>query len=337
MIVTVTLNTTVDRILEVPDFRVGVHARARVRHLQPSGKGINVARGLARLGVHARAAGFVGRDQAQTYADSLGADGVDCALCTVGGRTRMNTTILDPVAGTTTHLREPGFEVGPDDLARLRSALCEVLAGLDRPTASFSGSVPPGMTPDDYAGLLVACRQAGARLIVDAGGPALAAAVATDVVDTLKPNLLELGECLGRPVGPDEAPAAAAELLGRVRTVLVTLGADGAWLVRAGQTIGGICRLRDDEVRNVVGCGDAFLVGWLKGESLGADPAESLRWAVAAGAACAMTEETVGYTSADVEALRPRCEPCPPAGSPGRPPPRGRGRRPCTCSGRPMV
>ena len=55
MIVTVTLNTTVDRVLAVPGFRVGVHAQAELRQLQPSGKGVNVARGLARLGVPAGA------------------------------------------------------------------------------------------------------------------------------------------------------------------------------------------------------------------------------------------------------------------------------------------
>jgi 1-phosphofructokinase len=311
MIVTVTLNTTVDRVLEVPDFRIGVHARAQVKQLQPSGKGVNVARGLARLGAEALAAGFVGRDQAQTYVDSLAEDGVESALCTVDGRTRMNTTILDPIGHTTTHLREPGFEVGPADLARLRRVLQERLAGLDRPTASFSGSVPPGMTPDDFADLLLACHEAGARLIVDANGPPLEAAVATGAVDTLKPNLLELGESLGREVPIEGAPVAAAELLGRVRTVLLTLGADGAWLVREGLAIGARCCLRDAEVCNVVGCGDAFLVGWLKAEQSGAGPAEALRWAVAAGAACALTEATVGYTLADVEALLPRCEDVP--------------------------
>lgn len=308
MIVTVTLNTTVDRVLEVPGFRVGVHARAAVKQLQPSGKGVNVARGLARLGVKALAAGFVGRDQAQTYADSLQEDGVESVLCTVSGRTRMNTTILDPVGHTTTHVREPGFEVGPQDLDRLRGVLAERLTDLERPTVAFSGSVPQGMAPDDFADLLAACSEAGARLVVDANGPPLQAAVATGVVDTLKPNLLELAECLGREVPAEEAPAAAAELLGHVRTVLVTLGAQGAWLVREGLAAGSRCRLREDEVRNVVGCGDAFLVGWLRAEQRAADPTEALRWAVAAGAACAMTEATVGYTLPEVEALLPRCE-----------------------------
>jgi 1-phosphofructokinase family hexose kinase len=301
----------VDRVLEVPDFRIGVHAKAQVKQLQPSGKGVNVARGLARLGVDALAAGFVGRDQAQTYVDSLAEDGVESVLCTVAGRTRMNTTILDPVGHTTTHLREPGFEVGPDDLARLRGVLGERLSGHEGAVVAFSGSVPPGMTPADFADLLLACHEAGARLVVDANGPPLDAAIATGIVDTLKPNLIELGECLGRDVSPEDAPTAAAELLGRVHTVLLTLGADGAWLVREGLAVGSRCRLRDDEVCNVVGCGDAFLVGWLRAEGAGAPPEESLRWAVAAGAACATTEATVGYTLPQVEALLPRCEPLP--------------------------
>ena len=50
MIVTVTLNPAVDKVLEVPGFHVGAHVRASVASLLPAGKGVNVARGLVRLG-----------------------------------------------------------------------------------------------------------------------------------------------------------------------------------------------------------------------------------------------------------------------------------------------
>ncbi|MCK4376526.1 MAG: hypothetical protein KAX19_14415, partial [Candidatus Brocadiae bacterium] len=158
-----------------------------------------------------------------------------------------------------------------------------------------------------------ACAQTGARVVVETNGPALCAALESGAVDTLKPNLLELGECLGRPVGRSEALDAAGELLDRVRTVLLTLGAEGAFLVRRGTAVGRRCAVDRSRVRNTVGCGDAFLAGWLYGELVCAEPADALRWAVAAGAASALSETTVGYALADVRALLPRCEAVPPA------------------------
>lgn len=312
-IITATLNPAVDKALVVPGFRVGQHARATVRAVLPAGKGINVARGLARLGAAAAACAFVGRDEDRLFTESLRAEGVETCFCTVAGRTRTNTTILDPQSRTTTHLRERGFQVSAEEAEALSAALTGWLGTKEEPTVVFAGSLPGGVGPDDFAALIRACAQAGARVVVDTNGPALCATLESGAVDTLKPNLLELGECLGRPVGRNEALDAAGELLDRVRTVLLTLGAEGAFLVRRGTAVGRRCAVESSRVRNTVGCGDAFLAGWLYGEQVCADPADALRWAVAAGAASALSETTVGYTLADVRALLPRCEAVPTA------------------------
>jgi 1-phosphofructokinase len=308
-VLTVTLNPALDRALEVPGFRVGVHARARLKSILPSGKGVNVARGVVRLGGRAVACALVGADEVRLYEESLRADGVEARLCPVEGRTRMNTTVLDPEARTTTHLREEGFRVGADDLARLRAALGALLETHPGSPVVFSGSLPVGMAPKDLAVLLAEAARAGARVVVDTNGPALQAAVATGLVHTLKPNLSELEECLGESLAPDSAAAAARRLLGRVRTILLTLGEQGAYLVERGMTCGWRCPLRPDEVGNNVGSGDAFMAGWLRGRQVADDPAEALRWAVAAGAACARSESTIGYRMADVQELLPRCVP----------------------------
>jgi 1-phosphofructokinase len=308
-VLTVTLNPAIDKTLEAPGFHVGGHLRAQVRAVVPAGKGVNVARGLARLGGRAVAAGFIGRDEEGMFAESLGAEGVQTVFVEVAGRTRTNTTVLDPVAHTTTHLREPGFEVGRAEIERLRAVLPDWVAARADAAVVFSGSLPTGIEPQDFASLIALCSERGAEVIVDANGSALQAAVESGAVDTLKPNLEELGECLGRSVEVGEAAVAARRLLDRVGAVLLTLGAEGAFLVRPDLALGRRCRVPDAGVRNTVGCGDAFLAGWLRGRQVCADPAGALSWAVAAGAASAMAETTVGYTLADVQALLPRCEP----------------------------
>jgi 1-phosphofructokinase len=307
MILTVTLNPAVDKVLEVPAFAVGAHARAAVKSLLPAGKGVNVARGIARLGGEARATGLIGRNEQRMFAESLAEEGVEAEFWPVAGLTRTNTTILDPDAHTTTHLRERGFRVGAEDVAAIGTLLERRLSEWPGATVVFAGSLPDGLSSDAFAGLVRSCAGRGAEVVVDTNGPALRAAVESRAVSTVKPNLEELAECVGRPVQRRDALDAARELLGCVTTVLLTLGEEGAYLVtRAGAT-GRRCPLGPGELGNTVGCGDAFLAGWLRGRQISSGPCEALSWAVAAGAASAMSETTVGYTLADVETLLRRC------------------------------
>ncbi|MFO8006803.1 MAG: 1-phosphofructokinase family hexose kinase [Candidatus Brocadiia bacterium] len=309
MIVTVTLNPAVDKALDVPGFEVGAHARARVQSVLPAGKGNNVARGVARLGGKALATGLVGRAEVAAFDHSLSADGVRTWFQPVDGTTRTNTTILDPEARTTTHLREEGFTVSPADLEGLRRILLDCMWESCGAAVVFAGSLPPGCGPADLAGLIASVAEAGGRLVVDTSGPALRAAVDGGHVATIKPNLTELRQLLDEEVSPEQAPGRARELLDRVGTVLLTLGAGGAYVVREDVEVGLRCPLPEAELGNTVGCGDAFLAGWLRGLELTETPEETLRWAVAAGAASAMSETTVGYTLEDVRRLLPRCEP----------------------------
>jgi len=309
MILTVTLNPAIDKALEVPGFAVGAHARATVRSALPAGKGVNVARGVARMGGDVAAGGLIGAGEERLFARSLARDGVDALFCTVDGLTRTNTTVIDPDARTTTHLRETGFEVGPGDLAALERRLSGwVKSAGDGPVVVFAGSAPPGVGAAEFAALLTTCAEAGACVVVDANGPILEAAVASGAVHTLKPNLGELAQCLGHAVAPAEAPQAARALLECVDLVLLTLAEAGAWLVTEPALAGWACPLEPRERGNTVGCGDAFLAGWLRARQAGRPEREALRWAVAAGAASAASETTVGYTLADVERLLPRCQ-----------------------------
>jgi 1-phosphofructokinase family hexose kinase len=288
---------------------VGAHAKGQVKTYLPAGKGVNVARGLARLGEQAGACGFVGRNEQALFVESLRDEGVAASFTPVEGRTRTNTTILDPANGTTTHLREEGFAVGAEDLTRLRADLERELSRDAVRAVVFAGSLPVGLTAEQFAALVVSLAHAAGSAVVDTSGPPLRAAVDSGAVATVKPNLQELGECLGRRVPMAEAVEAAGELLDRVDTVLLTLGEEGAYLVEEDMAVGSRCELEAGELANTVGCGDAFLAGWLHGLQVGDSRADALCWAVAAGAASAAAESTVGYSLEDVEQLLPRCEP----------------------------
>lgn len=308
MILTVTLNPAIDKALEVSGFAVGVHARARVLSLLPAGKGNNVARGVARLGGQATASGFVGRAENAIFVSSMARDGAGACFQQVDGHTRTNTTVLDPGTRSTTHLREEGFAVSAKDRAGLTARLLEWITQQRGGTVVFAGSLPRGMTPEHFVEMLTACAGAGADIVVDTNGAALRAACDSSAVSTLKPNLEEIGELTGRDIPRQEAVGVARNLCDRVENILLTLGADGAWLVREDAETGYHCPLAKNEVRNTVGCGDAFLAGWLRAVQRGAPLPERLSWAVAAGAASAMSKTTVGYNLRDVEQMLKRCK-----------------------------
>jgi len=305
-IVTVTLNTSVDRTLEVPRFEVGGHLKGRAVRVQPAGKGVNVARCLARLGVPSVVTGLVGVRERELFREALAGTLAADELVAVADATRTNTTILDPELGTNTHIRETGFQVQEAEF----EALCGKLRGLASADAlvTFCGSLPPGIAPRGIGRLLAACQERGARVAADLNGSELGVAAAARPL-LIKPNVEELAELLGR----DLASATEAELLGaarslcdRVGTVLLTRGKDGALAVSQGTALAGSAEV--GAVRNTVGCGDAFLAGYLAGLWRGAAPEECLGQAVACGAASALADAAGQIEPRQVAELMERVE-----------------------------
>ncbi|HUT36515.1 MAG TPA: 1-phosphofructokinase family hexose kinase [Planctomycetota bacterium] len=302
-LVTVTPNTSVDRTLEVPHLVVGGHLKGRIVRLQPGGKGVNVSRCLAALGVPSVVAGLVGAAELALFRDSFAGTCATVELVPAAQPTRTCTTLLDPELGTDTHIRETGSAVTPGEVEALRARL-EALA-TPGALVVFCGSLPPGMSDDDLASLLATCQARGAQVAADLNGSQLAAALAAGPL-VVKPNVEELGECLGRDLsgaGEEVLVAAARSLLDRAGTVLVTRGRDGALAVRQGEAVAASVEV--GAARSTVGCGDAFLAGYLAGLWRGMGFDESVRLAAACGAAQALAEAPGQLSAGHVEALAP--------------------------------
>lgn len=59
MVYTVTFNPSLDYIISVDDFRLGMTNRTRTEQMLPGGKGLNVSTVLKNLGVENTALGFI--------------------------------------------------------------------------------------------------------------------------------------------------------------------------------------------------------------------------------------------------------------------------------------
>jgi 1-phosphofructokinase len=279
MIVTVTLNPSLDRTIEVDVLTRGTVIRARSARLDPGGKGVNVSRALLANGVASTAVVAVGGADGDQLRRLLETEGMRVRAVRTAGRTRSNVTIVEP-GGVVTKLNEPGGPLSPGELDEL-GAVVAAEAG-DASWVVGCGSLPPGVPDGTYADMCRRFARDGIRVAVDSSGPALRAAVAA-APDLIKPNRDELAEAAGGPVDTlADAVEAAGELRARgARAVLVSLGAEGAVLVDDDGVLTGEAPV--DRPRSTVGAGDALLAGFLAAGARGPRAlAEALAWGAAA-------------------------------------------------------
>jgi len=152
----------------------------------------------------------------------------------------------------------------------------------------FSGSLPPGVSPARQAEMIGLCRSAGSEAAVDGSGPALAAAVRAEPW-LIKPNRHEFEELLGRALtGTEDLLEAGRRMARSIPLVLVSCGAEGAYLFASGEAWHGRCEVPAQRIVSTVGCGDTLLAGFLAGCYRNVSITESLRLAVAAAGATAM-------------------------------------------------
>jgi len=301
-IIAVSLNTAIDRTLEVPDLEVGGHVRGRLVSIQPAGKAVNVARFLGMLGTPCILTGFVGEGDRTRFARSFAKTAVRVEVFEGHGPTRENVTLIDPARGIETHIRDVGFALSADDLERMKKKL-GILAAR-RAYVLFAGSLPPGMDAETFERLVAVCRDRTAYVAVDSSGPGLDAVRHGGPLWLVKPNREELAELAGRPVETDlQMREAARALLDRVELVVVTLGQEGACLFTRAGAWHATPHLDPAEIVNTVGCGDALLAGFVHAHARGGAPEECLRRGVAVGSAAALKARTGEADPEDAERL----------------------------------
>lgn len=293
MILTVTLNPSVDRTLFVEGLRPHDTNRIVRCETDAGGKGVNVSRMAVRLGHTTCATGFLAGGTGAFVRRRLDDEGVPHEFVEVGGETRLNVSVEDGSGKPPTTFNERGAAVDGLDFERLAEVLARRAAGAA--WAVLAGSLPPGADAQTYATLAGLLRSAGLRVAVDADGEPMKAAMAVGP-DFVKPNAAEAARLLGRDAGsPDGAVAAARELSDQmVKTgsslalAAVSMGADGAALAcPAGAWWGEALAV---EAKSTIGSGDSMVAGIVGALSQGSSPEEALRWGLAAGAATALSD-----------------------------------------------
>ena len=300
MILTVTLNSSIDKLYLLESVRPETVMRVKEVHNTAGGKGLNVSRVAAKMGEPVTAMGFTGGYNGQ-YLESLVASPlIRCAFTRVKGETRSCINCWDLSSGRSTEYLEPGDPVTPEDVSRFKTDFLAALPSAD--VVVISGSAPEGVPEDFYCELIRLCRHAGIPVLVDTSGKRLLSAVKENPF-LVKPNEEEIVQLTGHPLsGREDAVLSLKKLNGAgVSCAVLSLGADGALLACEK----GVFHGRPPVItpRNTVGCGDSMVAGFAVGFARHLPPAETFRMALAVSAASALSLFTGDFDPADYDRL----------------------------------
>jgi len=287
MILTVTLNPVLDRVVEIAGFRPGkVNLVGKERARIAGGKGINVSRVVKALGEKTLATGWVGGKSGRIIERNLDKENIDTDFVFIKGESRLNLTILDPLSGKETHLVEEGPEISCLEIINLEQKLRNLAERAK--IVVFSGSIPRGIREDIYNSLirLVSSQKNKLISILDTRGEPLRKGLQAKPF-MLKPHEEELEALAGRHLGRREKLIQAALFLVKryVKLVVISRGKKEVLVVGNGKVL--IFTPPPIESLNAVGAGDALVAGFAVGLSRGMGLEEMASLGVAAGAASA--------------------------------------------------
>lgn len=267
----------------------------------PGGGGINVARVLKRFGADCRALYPAGGTLGRLLRELLDRERIAGTHVDIASETRESFTVLERESG-----REYRFVLpGPDLAAGEWQECIDRVAGLSPPPAYVvaSGSLPLGVPEDFYARLARAARGGGGRMVLDASGPALGAAL-DEGVYLVKPNLRELRELTGKALEREDEWSEAANRVvtsGKAQVVALSLGHRGALLAAAGLLLR--APAIPVKIASTVGAGDSFLAAMVWRLAAGATLEEAFRYGVAGGTAALLAAGTSLAHKDDTERL----------------------------------
>ena len=237
--------------------------RALEVHEYMSGKGLNVARTLHLAKFPVAAILPIGmQDQYLLFTTPFPQI---LRIMPVGGRVRVNTTVVEG-GGRTTNINQTPIPMSDEDWHNVIELTLEQVSDMSADWLVVSG-MHPKMTdtgnPIDLSDLYSRAREHGTRVGLDTSGPELKRWARSGLVNLIKPNADELASLVGRDLHTlGEVVDAGHELIDAgIEIALVSLGPDGALAVTADDVVW--ARATATDVVNTTGAGDAFLAGFL--------------------------------------------------------------------------
>ena len=288
MILSICPNPSIDCTIELDSLNVGKLNRVDNKVETYSGKALNVAVGVARLGGRSFATGFMFDAHARLFEQVLDKEGVKHDFVYNHGSARTNYKIIDKKS-MLTEINDRGETISKIKQMELIDKV-KAIAG-DYEIAVMSGSLPKGVEPSFYGKVLEGIPK-NVKVIVDTEKSNMLSALQSREIFMAKPNLRELEEFTGKSVHTlQDMVSASKKYLDRgVKYVLLSLGSEGAVLTDGRESY--FCKSASVAVNSTVGAGDSMVAATCVGIEKGVSMQEILRMATAAGTAAVTTSGT---------------------------------------------
>ncbi|MHC5248703.1 hexose kinase [Enterococcus sp. LJL90] len=289
MIITVTMNPSLDMAYPVPHLIIDDVNRVTNVSKTAGGKGLNVTRVLKQLGATVVATGLIGGNIGRFITEQLTATDIAHDFYEIAGESRHSIAILHD-EGKQTELLETGPEISELELA----GFLEKFVGLTKDVAALtiSGSLPPGVPQDFYQKLINLVK---VPVLLDSSGKTLAASLAGQRKPFLiKPNLSEIQELVGVELSLDNLEqlkdVLQEDIFTGIEWLVISMGSQGALAKHNGLFYR--VEIPKIAVVNPVGSGDATLAGLAYSVEKGLSDEELLKTGMVCGMLNAQEHQT---------------------------------------------
>ena len=285
MIYTVTFNPSLDYIVSVNDFQLGLTNRTDSELILPGGKGINVSTILMNLGIDSTAFGFAAGFTGEEIIREVEAMGIRSDFITIdSGISRINLKLKN-IDGT--EINGSGPEISEEKIEELLRKL-DILGEGD--ILVLAGSIPASMPADMYSTIMERLQHKNVTFIVDATKDLLINVLKYKPF-LIKPNNHELGELFDVKLTTREEVIPYGKKLQKqgARNVLISMAGEGAVLVAEDGSVYEAPAPKGTLV-NAVGAGDSMVAGFTAGWIEKKDYRHAFYMGVSAGSASAFSE-----------------------------------------------
>lgn len=285
MIYTVTFNPSLDYIVSVNDFQLGLTNRTDSELILPGGKGINVSTILMNLGIDSTAFGFAAGFTGEEIIREVEAMGIRSDFIKIdSGISRINLKLKN-IDGT--EINGSGPEISEEKIEELLRKL-DILEEGD--ILVLAGSIPASMPADMYSTIMERLQHKNVTFIVDATKDLLINVLKYKPF-LIKPNNHELGELFDVKLTTREEVIPYGKKLQKqgARNVLISMAGEGAVLVAEDGSVYEAPAPKGTLV-NAVGAGDSMVAGFTAGWIEKKDYRHAFYMGVSAGSASAFSE-----------------------------------------------
>lgn len=299
-IVTLTINPALDISTSIDHLEPNIKLRCETPRKEPGGGGINVSRGIHRLGGQSVAIYTRGGYTGNIFSELLEKENIDQCPVSIRSHTRENFTVTETNTGHLYRFGAPGGELSKAEYELIINKI-DSLKNTEYLVAS--GSLPPGVPDDFYVQIARKAKKNNLKLVLDTSGKALTE-ILKEGAFLIKPSMEEFAHLSGHKTTElAEQKELLLQLIQKyaIKIIILSLGAKGALLAANNEVQ--FFPAPVVEQKSSVGAGDSMVAGIIYNLSQKKTIQESVLYGIACGTAAIMTPGTELFYKKDADEL----------------------------------